>query len=126
MKALLEAQGYVVKGEVRGCDVVAVRGEEGAHLPLVLVRQNAARRIHQLAAGPRPVVQFSATSRIVIIGQAPGSRVHASGVPFDDASGDRLREWMGVDKATFYDEYLPDRIVTWAYEMSARRDLLGW
>ncbi len=49
-----------------------------------------------LAAGPRPVVQFSATSRILIIGQAPGSRVHASGVPFDDSSGDRLRAWTGL------------------------------
>jgi uracil-DNA glycosylase len=41
--------------------------------------------------------------RILIIGQAPGSKVHASGIPWDDDSGDRLREWMGVDKATFYD-----------------------
>lgn len=57
----------------------------------------------ELPAGPRPVVQFSATSRIVIISQAPGSRVHASGVPFDDPSGDRLRTWMGVDKDAFYD-----------------------
>ncbi|WP_249359603.1 uracil-DNA glycosylase family protein [Cupriavidus sp. 2SB] len=56
-----------------------------------------------LAAGPRPVVQFSATSRIVIIGQAPGARVHASGIPFDDPSGDRLRDWMGTAKDTFYD-----------------------
>lgn len=56
-----------------------------------------------LQAGPRPVVQFSATSRILVISQAPGSRVHASGVPFDDPSGDRLRSWMGVGKATFYD-----------------------
>ncbi len=56
-----------------------------------------------LAAGPRPVLQFSATSRILIIGQAPGSRVHASGVPFDDPSGDRLRDWMGIDKDVFYD-----------------------
>lgn len=56
-----------------------------------------------LAAGPRPVLQFSATSRILIIGQAPGSRVHASGIPFDDPSGDRLRDWMGIDKDVFYD-----------------------
>ena len=56
-----------------------------------------------LPAGPRPVVQFSATSRILVIGQAPGSRVHASGVPFDDPSGDRLRSWMGVSKDEFYD-----------------------
>lgn len=56
-----------------------------------------------LQAGPRPIVQFSATSRILIVGQAPGSRVHASGVPFDDASGDRLRDWLGIGKDTFYD-----------------------
>lgn len=56
-----------------------------------------------LQAGPRPVMQFSATSRIIVIGQAPGSRVHATGVPFDDPSGDRLREWMGVSKDEFYD-----------------------
>ncbi len=52
---------------------------------------------------PRPVVRLSSTARICIAGQAPGARVHASGEPFDDRSGDRLREWMGVDRATFYD-----------------------
>ncbi len=56
-----------------------------------------------LALGPRPIVQFAAPSRIVIIGQAPGTRVHASGVPWDDPSGERLREWTGLDSATFYD-----------------------
>lgn len=56
-----------------------------------------------LSADPRPVAQFDATSRIVIVGQAPGSRVHASGIPFDDPSGDRLRDWTGLDKAAFYD-----------------------
>jgi uracil-DNA glycosylase len=52
---------------------------------------------------PRPVVWFGATARILIVGQAPGMRVHEAGVPFRDPSGDRLREWMGVDEATFYD-----------------------
>ena len=52
---------------------------------------------------PRPVVQFSATSKVVIIGQAPGARVHASGVPWDDDSGARLRAWLGLSEATFYD-----------------------
>jgi uracil-DNA glycosylase len=52
---------------------------------------------------PRPVLQLSATSRILIAGQAPGTRVHASGRPFTDPSGDRLRQWLGVDEATFYD-----------------------
>lgn len=56
-----------------------------------------------LPLGPRPVVQFSASSRLLIISQAPGTRVHASGIPFDDDSGDRLRAWLGLDKARFYD-----------------------
>ncbi len=56
-----------------------------------------------LPLGPRPVVQFSATSRIVIVSQAPGRRVHQSGVPFDDPSGDRLRGWLGLDRDAFYD-----------------------
>ena len=56
-----------------------------------------------LPLGPRPVVQFSATSRIVIVGQAPGRRVHESGIPFDDPSGDRLRRWLGLDREAFYD-----------------------
>jgi len=53
---------------------------------------------------PRPVIRGSAAARLLIAGQAPGTRVHASGIPFDDRSGDRLRDWMGVDAATFYDE----------------------
>ena len=56
-----------------------------------------------LPLGPRPIARFSATSRLLIIGQAPGTKVHASGVPWDDDSGDRLRNWLGLDKATFYD-----------------------
>jgi len=56
-----------------------------------------------LPLGPRPVARFSATSRLLIIGQAPGTKVHASGVPWDDDSGDRLRDWLGLDKTTFYD-----------------------
>lgn len=57
-----------------------------------------------LPMGPRPVVQISATARILIASQAPGTKVHESGIPFSDASGDRLREWMGVPEETFYDE----------------------
>ncbi len=56
-----------------------------------------------LPEGPRPVVQADADARVLIAGQAPGRRVHASGVPFDDPSGDRLREWLGVARETFYD-----------------------
>jgi uracil-DNA glycosylase len=52
---------------------------------------------------PRPVVRVSAETRLLICGQAPGRRVHESGLPFDDPSGDRLRGWLGVDRATFYD-----------------------
>lgn len=53
---------------------------------------------------PRPVIRGSAEARILIAGQAPGTRVHASGVPFDDRSGERLRDWMGIDAESFYDE----------------------
>ena len=56
-----------------------------------------------LPLGPRPVLQAGAGARILIAGQAPGRKVHASGIPFDDASGERLRQWLGVDRATFYD-----------------------
>lgn len=52
---------------------------------------------------PRPVFQVSSTARLLIASQAPGTRVQASGIPFSDQSGDRLREWMGVDPALFYD-----------------------
>ena len=56
-----------------------------------------------LPLGPRPITRFSATARILIIGQAPGTKVHLSGVPWDDDSGNRLRDWLGIDKPTFYD-----------------------
>lgn len=57
-----------------------------------------------LEDGVRPVLQVHPDARILIAGQAPGRRVHESGVPFDDASGDRLREWLGVDRETFYEQ----------------------
>ena len=56
-----------------------------------------------LSHGPRPVLQLQSSARILIAGQAPGSKVHQSGVPFDDASGERLRNWMGIDRSVFYD-----------------------
>jgi uracil-DNA glycosylase len=56
-----------------------------------------------LPLGPRPVLQAHAKARILVVGQAPGRKVHQSGLPFSDPSGERLREWMGIDKATFYD-----------------------
>lgn len=52
---------------------------------------------------PRPVAWFSPTAHVRIIGQAPGLRVHQSGIPFNDPSGDRLRDWMQVERDTFYD-----------------------
>ncbi|WP_163849075.1 uracil-DNA glycosylase family protein [Pseudooceanicola aestuarii] len=55
------------------------------------------------AHAPRPVVWLRPSARVLIAGQAPGARVHASGRPFDDRSGDRLRDWMGVTRAEFYD-----------------------
>ena len=66
---------------IRGCDVCA------AHLPL----------------GPRPVLQADPRARILVVGQAPGRKVHESGRPFTDPSGVRLRDWLGVDEETFYD-----------------------
>jgi uracil-DNA glycosylase len=68
--------------EIRACTLCR------AHLPL----------------GPRPVVRGAATARLLIISQAPGTRVHESGLSFDDRSGDRLRDWLGLDRAAFYDE----------------------
>lgn len=75
-----EALGDLLR-TIRSCTVCA------AHLPL----------------GPRPIVQAAAGAVILIIGQAPGTAVHASGIPWDDPSSDRLREWTGLDRATFYD-----------------------
>ncbi len=58
----------------------------------------------QLPHEPRPVLRAHANARLLIIGQAPGSKVHASGIPWDDPSGDRLRNWLGINKNLFYDE----------------------
>ncbi|ARJ67201.1 uracil-DNA glycosylase [Magnetospirillum sp. ME-1] len=56
-----------------------------------------------LPLGPRPVFRLSETARLLIIGQAPGTRVHETGIPWNDRSGDRLRLWLGLDHETFYD-----------------------
>ncbi len=61
--------------------------------------------VDDLPLGPRPVVQVHEKAKILISGQAPGIKVHRSGVPFDDASGERLRLWMGIDRTTFYDPF---------------------
>lgn len=60
-----------------------------------------------LPAEPRPVLQAGRGARVLVIGQAPGRRVHESGVPWDDPSGDRLRDWLGLDRRSFYD---PERV----------------
>ncbi|MHB1201463.1 MAG: uracil-DNA glycosylase family protein [Polaromonas sp.] len=70
---------------------------------LTAVRNCHACEVH-LPLGPRPVLRVGETARILIVGQAPGVRVHTTGIPWDDPSGERLRAWMGVDKDTFYDE----------------------
>ena len=69
-------------GDIRACALCA------GHLPL----------------GPRPVVRGRTSARLLIIGQAPGTRVHATGLSFDDRSGDRLRDWLGIGGDAFYDE----------------------
>lgn len=67
--------------EIHACRICA------AHLPL----------------GPRPVLQASSTARLLIVSQAPGRKVHDTGIPFNDVSGERLRDWLGIDRNTFYD-----------------------
>jgi uracil-DNA glycosylase len=58
----------------------------------------------QLPLGARPILRAGAGAKLLIVGQAPGTKVHASGIPWNDASGDRLREWLRMDRETFYDE----------------------
>ena len=74
-------------GEIRQCRICRDAPKYGKSLP------------HE----PRPVIAASRPAGILIAGQAPGTRVHASGLPFNDSSGDRLRDWMGIDRETFYD-----------------------
>ncbi len=57
-----------------------------------------------LPLGANPILRASASTRLLIIGQAPGTKVHASGIPWADSSGNRLRDWLGMDSETFYDE----------------------
>lgn len=64
------------------------------------------RACSELPLGPRPVFQVSRSSKILIVGQAPGLKVHRSGIPWDDASGVRLRDWLGVTNEQFYDPKL--------------------
>lgn len=74
-------------------------------LDALLTEVRACRACEQhLPLGPRPIVRAGADARILIVGHAPGARVHASGIPWDDASGDRLRKWLEVDVASFHNE----------------------
>jgi uracil-DNA glycosylase len=76
-----------------------------SELETLLVEIRACRLCEaHLPLGPRPVLRASATATLLIAGQAPGTLVHGSGVPWDDASGVRLRGWLGLDKVAFYDE----------------------
>lgn len=70
-----------------------------------LIKQVAACQhcANMLPHEPRPVIQISSAARILIAGQAPGRKVHETGIPFNDPSGDRLRDWMGIDRDIFYD-----------------------
>jgi uracil-DNA glycosylase len=77
-------------------------GVQGAEPPAPEIRACSICAPH-LPLGPKPIFQLSATARLLITSQAPGTRAHASGIPFDDPSGDRLRDWLGLDRAAFYD-----------------------
>ncbi|WP_084507429.1 uracil-DNA glycosylase family protein [Geminicoccus roseus] len=80
-----------------------VRPRPATDLDSLLAEIRTCRRCEtRLPHPPRPVLTPKASARILIVGQAPGSRVHASGLPWDDPSGDRLRAWLGVDRTRFY------------------------
>ncbi len=70
----------------------------------LLVRVRSCTLCTDLPLGPRPVVRLKPSAKVLIIGQAPGTKVHETGIPWNDRSGDRLRDWLGVDRDTFYDE----------------------
>jgi uracil-DNA glycosylase len=72
-------------------------------LDAVAAAARACRRCTDLPLGPRPVFRVSSTARLLIVGQAPGTKVHATGIPWNDPSGDRLRLWLGMDRDMFYD-----------------------
>lgn len=71
-----------------------------------VVKQARACRLcaEHLPLGPRPVLRARSSARILIVGQAPGTKVHETGIPWNDASGDRLRDWLALDRDTFYDQ----------------------
>jgi uracil-DNA glycosylase len=73
-------------------------------LEQTLAELRACHHCADLPLGPRPIIRASRTARLLIIAQAPGTRVHETGLSFNDRSGDRLREWLGLDHERFYDE----------------------
>ena len=80
------------------------RPDSKASLDQLLVAVRACRACERhLPLGPRPIVQAHTAARILIVGHAPGLRAHTTGIPWDDPSGERLRDWMGVGRDTFYD-----------------------
>lgn len=93
----------------RECKAVGVHEDDRSHeLEALLLAVRGCRVCEpHLPLGPRPLVQMGRAARILIVGQAPGAQAHASGIPWADRSGDRLRDWMGIDIQPFYD---PDRI----------------
>jgi uracil-DNA glycosylase len=79
-------------------------GQAGESLEQLLAAIRACRACEAaLPLGPRPVLQAGIDARLLIVGQAPGAKVHASGIPWSDASGVRLREWLGIDEGVFHD-----------------------
>jgi uracil-DNA glycosylase len=74
-----------------------------AALAALAAEARACTRCAGLPLGPRPVLRVSAGARLLIVGQAPGTKVHESGIPWNDPSGDRLRGWLGMDREAFYD-----------------------
>ncbi len=73
--------------------------------PLLTAVRSCSICTEHLPLGPRPVFQVHPHARILVVSQAPGRKAHEAGIPFADASGDRLRQWMGVSSATFYDPH---------------------
>ena len=76
---------------------------KGESISQLLNRVRSCTLCTDLALGPKPIIQLDSKAKILIAGQAPGQKTHHKGIPFDDPSGERLREWMGVDRNTFYD-----------------------
>ena len=81
-----------------------VTARDEAALARVMDEARACRACASLPLGPRPVLRGRATARLLVLSQAPGTRVHETGLSFNDKSGDRLRHWMGIGRDAFYDE----------------------